>query len=146
MKNVELNYSPQLAFRGASREFLLYFLGSILGLAADAALLVLFVTKFGMPVLFATLVAYMAGLFVVYFWSTRFAFEKRRCSGSTIEFFVFALLGAAGLILTMLIMNVLFGTLGVDYRIAKFFATGASFMCNFALRKWLLFSSWQGKL
>ena len=82
----------------------------------------------------------MAGLAVVYLCSVKFVFANRRVAQPVVEFFTFAMLGVAGLLLTMLIMHVGTQQLHLDYRWTKIGAAGASFVCNFALRKLVLFS------
>lgn len=82
----------------------------------------------------------MAGLTVVYLCSVKFVFADRTVTQPIAEFFTFAMLGVAGLLLTMFIMYVGIGRMNLDYRWTKVAAAGASFICNFALRKLVLFS------
>ncbi|MDP9965972.1 putative flippase GtrA [Variovorax paradoxus] len=123
-----------------AREFVGYFAVSLAGLAVDAIVLLILISGCGLPVVYSSVAAFMAGLAVVYLCSVKFVFAKRRVAQPAIEFFTFAMLGIAGLLLTMLIMQVGTQQLHLDYRWTKIGAAGASFICNFALRKLVLFS------
>lgn len=123
-----------------AKEFAGYFAVSLAGLAVDAAVLLILVSGCGLPVVHSSVAAFMAGLAVVYLCSVKFVFASRRVAQPVAEFFTFAMLGVAGLLLTMLIMQVGTQQLHLDYRWTKFGAAGASFVCNFALRKLVLFS------
>ncbi|WP_049809883.1 GtrA family protein [Variovorax paradoxus] len=122
------------------KEFAGYFAVSLAGLAVDAAVLLILVSGCGLPVVHSSVAAFMAGLAVVYLCSVKFVFASRRVAQPVAEFFTFAMLGVAGLLLTMLIMQVGTQQLHLDYRWTKIGAAGASFVCNFALRKLVLFS------
>lgn len=131
---------PSPSALSVAKEFAGYFAVSLAGLAVDAAVLLILVSGCGLPVVYSSVAAFMAGLAVVYLCSVRFVFASRRVEQPIVEFFTFAMLGIAGLLLTMLIMHVGTQQLHLDYRLTKIGAAGASFVCNFALRKLVLFS------
>ncbi|MET3465543.1 GtrA family protein [Variovorax atrisoli] len=131
---------PNSSALSAAKEFAGYFAVSLAGLAVDAVVLLILVSGCGLPVVHSSVVAFMAGLAVVYLCSVKFVFASRRVEQPIVEFFTFAMLGIAGLLLTMLIMHVGTQQLHFDYRWTKIGAAGASFVCNFALRKLVLFS------
>lgn len=139
---IDSSFAP-LSFPNVRRivkEFFGYFAVSLAGLAADSAVLLFLVSVCGMPVVHSSVVAFMTGLGVVYLCSVRFVFASRRVANQATEFFFFAMLGLAGLLLTIFIMYMGTRQLHVDYRLTKAVAAGASFVCNFALRKLVLFS------
>jgi putative flippase GtrA len=130
-----------LALPQRLREFALYFAASVAGLCVDAASLVVLVQWFGMAYLPAATLAFLAGSLAVYLVSVQFAFEYRRVRDVRYEFLMFALLGLAGLAVTLLVMWVAVDLLKVDYRFGKAGAAGASFLTNYAVRKILLFTA-----
>jgi len=132
--------APRPSALSIAREFVGYFAVSLAGLTVDAVVLLILVSGCGLPIVHSSVVAFMAGLAVVYLCSVKFVFANRRVAQPVVEFFTFAMLGVAGLLLTMLIMHVGTQQLHLDYRWTKIGAAGASFVCNFALRKLVLFS------
>jgi putative flippase GtrA len=123
------------------REFALYFAASVAGLCVDAGTLLVLVQGLGMGYLLAATLAFLAGSLAVYLVSVRFAFEYRRVRDTRFEFFMFALLGLAGLCVTLSVMWVGTELLHLDYRFSKGAAAGASFLANFAARKLILFTA-----
>jgi putative flippase GtrA len=89
----------------------------------------------------AATLAFMAGAVAVYLVSVHFAFEHRRVHDARVEFLLFALLGLAGLCVTLFVMWVGVDVLKVDYRVSKGAAAGFSFLANYAARKILLFTA-----
>lgn len=115
-----------------------YAAGSALALALDTTLLML-ALRGGLPLTAAAAVGFLAGMLVVYGVSIRFAFRARRLSNARQELLVFALIGLAGLLLTVALLRLMVA-LGLPVLMAKGATAGVVFCFNFSLRKWLLFT------
>jgi putative flippase GtrA len=122
------------------REFFRYFGASLIALAVDSATLVLLVEAFGLHYLAAATIAFTTGAAVLYVISVYWVFDHRRLVDRQWEFVLFALIGVAGLFVTIGVMGILTGWFQIDYRLSKAAAAGASFLFNFVFRKILLFS------
>ena len=115
-----------------------YAAGSALALALDTSLLML-ALRAGLPLTVAAAIGFLAGMVVVYGVSIRFAFRARRLSNARQELLVFALIGLAGLLLTVALLRLMVA-LGLPVLLAKGVTAGVVFCFNFSLRKWLLFT------
>jgi len=122
------------------REMVAYLLASALAFAVDFGLLALLVGGAGLHYLLATTLSFLLGGLVLYVLCVRFVFRIRRMPGSRLELPVFVALGIAGLIVQALLMSAGVELLGIHYLAAKFLAAGGSLLCNFLLRRALLFS------
>jgi putative flippase GtrA len=109
----------------------------------DYALLVLLTELFAVDYLVSAIVAFVAGLAVNYCLCTTFVFSGRSLSNRRLEFAIFAGIGVIGLGLTELILWCGEEVLGVDYRIAKFFAVAVVLAWNFGVRRAVLFRNTQ---
>jgi putative flippase GtrA len=108
--------------------------------AVDFLLLSLLVSGFGIPYLAAAFVSFAAGTVVVYWLSIRHVFDYRRLEDWRPEFAVFAALGLVGLVVNLTAMYSLVDGLGLHYLVAKVGAAGFTFIANFLLRRWMLFT------
>ena len=97
----------------------------------------------GLHYLVSAALAFLLGLFTNYLLSIAWVFKEHRISSRWDEFLGFGLIGLAGLIFNEAGMWFLSGRLGLDYRLAKVFTTGAVFIWNFVARKYLLFRQGQ---
>jgi len=122
------------------REFLLYFAASAAALALDTAVFSLGL-RLGMHLAVAACLGFSLGLMLVYTISTRLVFSQHRLADRRNEFALFALIGAAGLLLTEALLWLLVTQLGVAPLAAKLTSAGGVFLFNFALRKALLFTA-----
>jgi hypothetical protein len=122
------------------RESVAYTAGAAAAFGTDFALLWVLVDRAGLHYLVAATISFLAGTVVVYWVSVRHAFKFRRITDRGAEFGYFATIGAAGVLLNMLLMFVLVDWLALHYLTAKVFAAATSFVTNFGMRKWLLFS------
>ena len=122
------------------REFLLYFAASAAALALDTAVFSLSL-RLGVHLALAACLGFSLGLMLVYTISTRFVFSQHRLADSRNEFALFALIGAAGLLLTEALLWLLVMQLGMAPLAAKLTSAGGVFLFNFALRKALLFTA-----
>ena len=83
---------------------------------------------------------FLCGLALNYALSTRLVFSQHRLADRRLEFVGFALIGVAGLILTEITLWVTMVQLGLMPLPAKLISAGVTFLSNFFLRKWLLFT------
>ncbi|WP_457419998.1 GtrA family protein [Roseateles sp. P5_E7] len=121
------------------REFLLYFAASAAALALDTAVFSLSL-RLGVHLAVAACLGFSLGLMLVYTISTRLVFSQHRLADRRNEFALFALIGAAGLLLTEALLWLLVAQLGVAPLAAKLTSACGVFLFNFALRKALLFT------
>ena len=122
-----------------SREFMLYTLASGLALALDVAVLGL-ALRAGAGLGLAAALGFTAGLLLIYGASTRLVFRQRRMADARLEFTCFAGIGLVGLALTEALLWVLVTRLHLPALPAKLTTAVAVFLCNFTLRKQLLFT------
>jgi putative flippase GtrA len=122
------------------RESSIYALGAAAAFAVDFALLWLFVDQFGVHYLPAATLSFLAGTAVVYLVSVHHAFRYRRVEDRRLEFGYFATIGAAGVVLNLVLIYLLVERLTLHYLAAKVGAAGVSFVANFAVRRWCLFT------
>jgi putative flippase GtrA len=127
-------------FLGNLGEFFGYLSASIIGLLVDTGVLIFLVEIFKVNHLFAAAVGFVSGAWVVYLISARKVFSHHNVRNMKLEFIIFLGLGCGGMLLTVCIMWIGTQKLGLDYRLTKFGAAIASFLCNFAMRKLVLFS------
>jgi putative flippase GtrA len=113
---------------------------SAVAFAVDFLLLSLLVSGLGVPYLAAAFVSFSAGTVVVYWLSIRHVFDYRRLEDWRPEFAVFAALGLVGLVVNLTAMYSLVDGLGLHYLLAKVGAAGCTFITNFLLRRWMLFT------
>lgn len=113
---------------------------SALALAVDFLLLGLQVSVLGVPYLLAAAISFSTGTVIVYWVSIRHIFEHRSRTNWRQEFAIFAGLGLAGLVVNLAAMYALVDGFGLHYLVAKIGASGFTFMTNFLLRRWLLFT------
>jgi putative flippase GtrA len=121
-------------------EFIRYALCSLLALGVDMGLLLLLHHVAGLHYLLAAAVGFMAGLFVAYALSVRFAFSQRRVADARSEFILFASVGLLGLALTQILLHAFVDGTGMAVAPAKIVTAGFVFLFNFGARKVLLFT------
>lgn len=123
------------------REFGRYGLASVFGLGTDMALLALLLTVLHMHYLIAATISFICGGAVVYAFSVRWVFDRRRIASRAMEFSSFIALGAVGLLVNAAVMHVAIGVLTLNFLLGKILAAGFTFCTNFLLRQHVLFSS-----
>ena len=128
--------------KGLIREATGYALSSAIALAADVALLVALVEVFGWHYLAASTISFVAGALVAYALVTRFVFRYRRLRDRRVEFAVFAGIGLVGLAINALTIQAVVEGLGLGYLMGKAAAASLTFLANFIIRRWLLFTQW----
>lgn len=122
------------------RESVIYAAGAAGAFATDFGLLWALVEKAGLHYLLAATISFLAGTVVVYWVSIRHAFRFRRIADRRAEFGYFAMIGAVGILLNLFLMFALVDWLGLHYLAAKVCSAAVTFLTNFGMRKWLLFS------
>lgn len=122
------------------RETFVYTLGAAAAFVVDFGLLWLLVQFAGLHYLAAATISFLAGTAVVYWVSVRHAFRYRRIDDRRAEFGFFATIGVIGIGLNLVLMYSLVEWLHLHYLVAKVGSAGISFIANFGLRRWLLFS------
>ncbi len=124
------------------REFGGYVGASVVALGFDIGLLVLLVSGLGVPYLAAAAASFLAGTLFVYWASVKHVFGYRRLESAGNEFAIFLTIGLVGLSVNLAAMYVGVSKFGLYYLLAKVLAAGFTFLANFAMRRWLLFSPW----
>ena len=120
-------------------ELLAYFGCSAVALATDFGLFSAGLwLGAGYPVVAA--VGFVAGLWVAYRLSVRFAFRHRSVANERLEFMLFAAVGLAGLLLTEGLLWLLVERAAVGPSPARLATAGMVFCFNFVARKALLFT------
>lgn len=122
------------------RESAIYTLGAAGGFSTDIGLLWVLVEKVGLHYLVAATLSFLAGTVVVYWVSVRHAFRFRRIEDRRTEFGYFMSIGAVGIVLNLLLMFALVDWLDLHYLLAKVGAAAITFVTNFGMRRWLLFT------
>jgi putative flippase GtrA len=122
-----------------SGEIIRYFIVSLLALATDYGLLILFRETFGLELLLANAISFSSGAVVAYAGSIFWVFGHRRIGRPHREFILFFAIGLGGLLVNEAVLWIFTSAITVPYQISKLFAAGSSFVFNFIVRKWLLF-------
>lgn len=107
--------------------------------AVDYTAMVFCAQIFQIHYLTAATIGFCLGLAANYSISIWWVFDERSLQNRTAEFIVFAAIGITGLGLNDGIIYAGQEWLGVDYRISKLAATGATLVFNFTVRKMILF-------
>lgn len=122
----------------AGGELVRYFLASAVALAVDIAALLLLARC--LHYLVAASIAFVLGATVAYGLATRFVFRRRRYGDRQIqEAMMFTGIGLVGLMVNDLTIFLLVGQGALPLVAAKLAAAVATFLVNFAFRKFLLF-------
>lgn len=121
-------------------EFARYFIASAGALGVDVALYQLGL-RLGWSYPFAALLGFCAGAVVAYVASVRWVFQSRTVRHASLEFGLFIAIGAAGLLLTEVLLWIAIGKFGWPPFVSKLGTSAVVFAFNFALRKFLLFSA-----
>jgi len=125
------------------REATGYALASGAALAVDVALLVVLIELFGVHYLVAATASFVAGAVVAYSLVTRFVFRYRRLRDRRVEFAIFAGIGVVGLAINAFTIQAVVEGLGLGYLVGKAAAASLTFVANFVIRRWLLFTQWR---
>lgn len=129
--------------RTALREGGRYLVASACALALDFGSYVALIQLGGIHYLVAAPVAFMIGLVAIYVLSARWAFTVRRYEDRRIEFLLFSVIGAVGLLLNQAVIYVGVESAGLSPEVAKLVSAGFVFGFNFSARKLLLFTRYR---
>lgn len=132
------------AFAGATAalpggEFLRYFLVCAFALAVDFSLLAFLTEVVDLHYLLANVIAFTTGVVITYVACVRWVFRTRRLARRDVEFTAFAVIGVIGVGVNSGGLWVLTELAGIHYLASKIGAAGASFLCGYLLRRFLLF-------
>jgi putative flippase GtrA len=125
--------------KGLTLELAGYAAASLCALAVDMTLLWTLVQYLSVGYVLAATLSFLAGASVAYTLSVRLAFKEHRLNNRRAEFLSFVALGTLGLAINVAIVAISVKYMGLNYLIAKCVAAGCTFMCNFAVRRQLLF-------
>ena len=128
------------AARWLQREFSRYFLVSIIALGVDFSLLRRLVESAGVGYVPAVAISFSVGAVVSFALSVFWVFERKSFDSLLNGFVAFWLFGVVGLLVSVFWVWFLVHFFGVLYWVAKVFAAAFSFMANFGLRKFFLFT------
>ncbi|MEW5781225.1 MAG: GtrA family protein [Pseudomonadota bacterium] len=121
-------------------EFLRYASVSLLALGADLALFSFLLRCAGLPWMLAATAGFVIGVLVAYWLSIRFVFFTRRLAHAPrSEFAAFAFIGVIGLAITQMVLWVGIELFRLNPELTKVGAAGVTFLCNFGMRKLMLF-------
>lgn len=126
--------------QGILGQFIRYAAVGGVAFGIDLLALYLLVEYAGLHYLLAASLAYLLGILCHYLVSIRWVFDFRRLPNWQHEFAIFALVGAAGLGLNVLVIGLLVEQAGLGYLPAKMAAGAMIVLFNFGARKLLLFT------
>jgi putative flippase GtrA len=132
--------APESAAARRLREFMGYGLVSVCAFIADIAILFVLTRYCDWPPLWAAATSFVIGAVLGYLLCVRWVFHCRRIENRALELCAFVLLGGAGLIVNVLVIALAINLAGLNLLVAKLLASGCTFVCNFALRRYFLFT------
>jgi putative flippase GtrA len=127
-------------------EFIKYALVGGLAFIADFLALAALVSGLGVHYLLATFLAFLLGVWVNYQLSVRWVFAYRFVSHRGAEFTLFLLVGVVTLLVSLGLMALLVGGMGLHYMLAKCVTAAFTLVANFLGRRLLLFTNWYARL
>ena len=138
---IETEPAPVLTTLGSTgvHEFTRYLIASAAALAIDTGSLVFLTEYIGVPYLISGAAAFLLGLATIYVLSILWVFEHRRVRSAWKEFFLFTVIGIAGLLINEAMLWIFTGLLGLYYLVSKFLSVLVVFTWNFSIRKFWLF-------
>ena len=116
-----------------------YGVASACALAVDVTVLWVLVGFFSWQYLCAATASFLVGATVAYVLSVKLAFKQHRLRNRRAEFMGFVMIGTVGLAINAAVISLAVRYLGLHYLLAKCFAAGFTFLCNFIARRQILF-------
>jgi len=95
----------------------------------------------GVHYLISSAIAFTLGLFVNYFMSIKWVFDKRSFASQKMEFLIFGVIGIFGLFLNEFIIWLFTEEFKFFYINSKIVSAVVVYFCNFFLRRYILFNS-----
>lgn len=129
---------PSSKIANLFRELIRYGAVSTVALAVDFCVLMMLAKH--IHYLTAACLSFTLGGLVAYWLSIKFVFTQRALRHASAELGLFIALGIVGLGINAAVIGIAVGQWSLNLGISKTLAAGGTFTCNFALRKWLLFS------
>lgn len=122
-------------------EFFRYFVVSTAALLADFIVFSFGIRLLNIPWPLSATCGFIIGVLVAYFLSVRFVFSRRKLRAAPLrELLVFSAVGLAGLALTQITLWIGIELLQFNPEFSKICAAGFTFVFNFLVRKFILFS------
>lgn len=122
-------------------EFFRYFVVSAAALLADFIVFSFGIRLLNIPWPLSATCGFIIGVLVAYFLSVRFVFSRRKLRAAPLrELLVFSAVGLAGLALTQITLWIGIELLQFNPEFSKICAAGFTFVFNFLVRKFILFS------
>lgn len=121
------------------RQFAKYLLVGGLAFLVDFSALFVLTDYLGLHYLISASLAFLLGLITNYLLCIALVFDYRALENASHEFYIFALIGIAGLLLNNVLMFLLTELLDLHYLISKAGAAAVILLLNFSLRRSLLF-------
>ena len=137
--NILLKRFENKKIKRISGEYFRYCIIGVIVTAIDFGFLSLMVECLHIHYLLAASVSYITAAIIHYFLSAQYVFVESSAEKNLNAFWIFLLLGIAGLVFYEILMWLFVNFLDIHYLIAKVIATGFSFTFNFLSRKYLLF-------
>lgn len=131
--------TPNTTFQSILTELMRYGAVSVIALLVDLGCLMALAQFF--HYLLAASLSFVLGGIVAYQLSVRYVFSQRRIGKASTELTLFVTLGIAGLLVNAGIIAMSVHFWHIPLPLSKLLAAGATFSCNFVLRKWLLFTT-----
>lgn len=122
------------------RQFVRYVLVGGMAFVVDFTALFFLTEQFGLHYLISASISFMLGLLTNYLLCIAWIFDYRALKSVAHEFFVFFLIGVAGLLLNNLLMFILTEFIDLHYLVSKAAAAAAILFFNFFFRRSLLFT------
>ncbi len=130
--------------KDSAKEFLKYFIVSLVSLICDTAFYLILGKVFGSYLISAP-IGYTVGLFVNYWLSIKWVFSYRRKLHYALEFMIFAIIGFFGMGVNEVFIY--FGLFVFNFSplVSKAIAAVFSFIANFFGRKLILYTKWNNE-
>ena len=120
-------------------QFFRYVIVGGVAFLADFTTLYILTENFHVYYLVSAACAFIFGLFINYFLSILWVFDKRSLENRMAEFFIFAVIGLVGLGLNEGFMWLFTGLIGLYFMYSKLISTFFVLLWNFSARKLILF-------
>jgi putative flippase GtrA len=127
--------------RQLARDLFGYGCVSALALVVDTGLLWALYRHAGVHYLLAASISFTAGAVLAWWLSTRFVFTLHQLANRGAEFVAFVALGLVGLCVNIAVLAFAVQWLRWPVLAGKMLAVSGTFLCNFLLRRQLLFSA-----
>jgi putative flippase GtrA len=122
-----------------AKEAIGYAAASCGAFVVDVAILWILVHFLSWDYLAAATTSFLAGGIAAYELSVRLAFTEHKLQDRRVEFVTFIALGSVGLTVNALVIFVAVHHLAMHYLVAKCVAAGFTLVCNFVMRRQILF-------